>query len=69
MSSTDNISALAQELGIHRDLLYRWRGQVEAIPAVETPASGTVAEIRAMPSSEKRTAYSRGQARCIEPET
>ena len=44
MSSTDNISALAQELGIHRDLLYRWRGQVEATPAVETPAGGTVAE-------------------------
>ena len=37
MSSTDNISALAQELGIHRDLLYRWRGQVEATPTAETP--------------------------------
>jgi transposase len=39
MSKTDNISALAEELGINRDLLYRWRGQLEATPATETASS------------------------------
>jgi transposase len=38
MSSCDNISALAEELGINRDLLYRWRGQFEVTPTVETPS-------------------------------
>ena len=41
MSSSDNISALAEELGIDRDLLYRWRGQLEATPAAETPGEST----------------------------
>jgi len=41
MSSSDNISALAEELGIDRDLLYRWRGQLEATPVVETPGEST----------------------------
>jgi transposase len=41
MSSCDNISALAEELGINRDLLYRWRGQFEATPAIETPSGPT----------------------------
>lgn len=36
MSSCDNISALAQELGITRDLLYRWRGRLDATPPDET---------------------------------
>ena len=39
MSSSDNISAVAEELGVSRDLLYRWRGQFETTPAAETPAS------------------------------
>ena len=43
MSNCDNISALAQELGITRDLLYRWRGHLEPIPPVET-ASGPAPE-------------------------
>jgi transposase-like protein len=43
MSNCDNISALAQELGITRDLLYRWRGQVDATPSVET-LSGPAAD-------------------------
>jgi transposase-like protein len=41
MSSSDNITALAEELGIDRDLLYRWRGQLEATPVVETPGEAT----------------------------
>ena len=41
MSSSDNITALAEELGIDRDLLYRWRGQLAVTPAVETPGEST----------------------------
>lgn len=44
MLSCDNISALAEELGVHRDLLYRWRGQLEVTPAAETAASGSTPE-------------------------
>jgi transposase-like protein len=40
MSSSDNISALAEELGVSRDLLYRWRGQFEVTPPAETPVGG-----------------------------
>jgi transposase-like protein len=46
MSSCDNISALAQELGITRDLLYRWRGRLEATPSVETPSGPTADDPR-----------------------
>jgi transposase-like protein len=44
MSNSNNISALAQELGINRDLLYRWRDHFEATPSVETPGSGSTPE-------------------------
>ncbi len=36
MSSSDNISALSEELGVDRKLLYRWRGQMELTPPTET---------------------------------
>ncbi len=36
MSSCDNISALSKELRVDRKLLYRWRDQMEATPALET---------------------------------
>jgi len=36
MSSSDNISALSEELGVDRKLLYRWRGQMELTPPAET---------------------------------
>jgi transposase-like protein len=44
MLSSDNISALAEELGVSRDLLYRWRGQFEATPPTDTRASGPTPE-------------------------
>ena len=31
LKSCDNIVALAQELGLHRRLLYKWRDQLEAV--------------------------------------
>src|SRR5215469_4371423 len=31
LKSCDNIVALAQELGVHRRLLYKWRDQLEPI--------------------------------------
>jgi transposase-like protein len=44
MRNSENICALAQELGINRDLLYRWRGQFEASPTLETAASASASE-------------------------
>ena len=41
MSSTDNISALAEELGVDRYNLYRWRDQFQATPATETESEQT----------------------------
>jgi transposase-like protein len=41
LKSCDNIGALAQELGIHRRLLYKWRDQLEPVelgqPVPSTP--------------------------------
>jgi transposase-like protein len=31
LKSCDNIGALAQELGLHRRLLYKWRDQLEPV--------------------------------------
>lgn len=41
MLSSDNISALVEELGVERSLLYRWRGQLQATPVVETEGEPT----------------------------
>jgi len=38
LKSCDNIVALAQELGIHRRLLYKWRDQLEPVERGEEPA-------------------------------
>jgi transposase-like protein len=35
LKSCDNIVALAQELGVHRRLLYKWREQLEPTEAAE----------------------------------
>ena len=44
IKSCDNIVALAQELGLHRRLLYKWRDQLEAVehgePVPSTPELG-----------------------------
>ena len=41
LKSCDNIVALAQELGLHRRLLYKWRDQLEPVehgePVPSTP--------------------------------
>src|SRR5215469_15723670 len=41
LKSCDNIAALAQELGLHRRLLYKWRDQLEPVehgePVPSTP--------------------------------
>jgi transposase-like protein len=55
MSSSDNITALAEELGIDRDLLYRWRGQVGATPATRHQPNQR-RKIHATPNSVRRTA-------------
>ena len=47
--------ALAEELGINRSLLYRWRGQFEATPPIETPELDRRRKIRAKPNSARRT--------------
>lgn len=39
LKSCDNIVALAEELGIHRRLLYKWRDQLEPIEQGEQPAA------------------------------
>jgi len=35
MRTSDNIVALSQELGVHRRVLYHWRGQEEALDGKE----------------------------------
>jgi len=35
LKSCDNIVALAQELGVHRRLLYKWRDQLEPMEESE----------------------------------
>jgi transposase-like protein len=38
LKSCDNVGALAQELGVHRRLLYKWRDQLEPVePVPSTP--------------------------------
>ena len=39
LKSCDNIVALAQELGLHRRLLYKWRDQLEPVEHQEPTAS------------------------------
>lgn len=41
MSSSDNISVLAEELGLDRNTLYRWRVQLKANPPAETDSAPT----------------------------
>ena len=37
LKSSENIVALAKELGVHRRLLYKWRDQIEPIGDGEAP--------------------------------
>ena len=62
MSSCDNISALAEELGITRDLLYRWRGHFEVTPSVETPSGPTPEDPRDAKLREENSLLKRALA-------
>jgi transposase-like protein len=37
LKSCDNVVALAEELGVHRRMLYRWRDQLELIDHGDAP--------------------------------
>jgi transposase-like protein len=37
LKSCDNVVALAEELGVHRRMLYRWRDQIEPIDNGDAP--------------------------------
>jgi transposase-like protein len=44
MRSSSNIHELAEELGVNRSLMYRWKHQLEATPADETTERGAPSE-------------------------
>ena len=47
LKGCENIIALAEELGVHRRLLYKWRDQLEAIDDGEgPPENGKERELR-----------------------
>ena len=47
LKGSDNIVALAKELGVHRRLLYKWRDQIEPIDDGESPPeNGQERELR-----------------------
>ena len=41
LKSCENIGALAEELGVHRRLLYKWRDQLEPVEDGEPPAANS----------------------------
>ncbi len=38
LKSCESVTALSEELGIHRTLLYKWRDQMEAVESKDGPA-------------------------------
>ena len=52
LKSCDNIVALAQELGLHRRLLYKWRDQLE--PVEHGEAAPSTPELRQQVRQLKR---------------
>jgi transposase-like protein len=55
LKGCDNIVALAEELGVHRRLLYKWRDQMEPIEDGEVPpANSRERELRQQVSHLKR---------------
>ena len=55
LKSSDNIVALAKELGVHRRLLYKWRDQIEPIDDGEPPPlNGRERELRLKVEQLKR---------------
>ena len=55
LKGSDNIVALAKELGVHRRLLYKWRDQIEPIDDGESPPeNGQERELRLKVAQLKR---------------
>ena len=55
LKGCDNIIALAEELGVHRRLLYKWRDQLEPIDDGAVPAeNGKERELRLKVAQLKR---------------
>src|SRR5215469_12169686 len=55
LKSCDNIVALAQELGVHRRMLYKWRDQLEPVEDCEgEPANQRERELRRQVTQLKR---------------
>ena len=55
LKGSDNIVALAKELGVHRRLLYKWRDQIEPIDDGESPPeNGRERELRLTVAQLKR---------------
>jgi transposase-like protein len=48
LKSCESVTALSEELGIHRTLLYKWRDQMEAVESKDgPPATSRERELRA----------------------
>jgi len=48
LKSCESVTALSEELGIHRTLLYKWRDQMEAVESKDgPPANSRERELRA----------------------
>jgi transposase-like protein len=55
LKSCDNVTALAEELGVHRRLLYHWRGRLEPIDDGQAPPeNGKERELRQQIANLKR---------------
>jgi transposase-like protein len=55
LKGCDNISALSEELGVHRRLLYKWRDQLEPIEeGAKEPANSKERELRQKVAQLKR---------------
>ena len=55
LKSCENIVALAEELGVHRRLLYKWRDQLEPVEAGEqAPTNSREGELRKQINRLKR---------------
>ena len=48
LKSCESVTALSEELGIHRTLLYKWHGQMESVESKDgPPATSRERELRA----------------------
>jgi len=55
LKSCGSVTALSEELGIHRTLLYKWRDQMEAVESKDgPPANSRERELRAKIRELKR---------------